>query len=79
MRIREPGIFFDPGSRIGNQDGKIRIRDKHPGTATLHKCMKKLIVILSDNFLSSRISWRTEIFVPLRVKTKGKNRTVSPQ
>jgi hypothetical protein len=29
----DPGIFFDPGSGI--RDGKILIRDKHPGSATL--------------------------------------------
>jgi hypothetical protein len=32
------GIFSDPGSRI--RDGKIRIRDKHPGSATLTKTVK---------------------------------------
>jgi hypothetical protein len=33
FRIRDPGIFLtlNPGSGIG----KIRIRDKHPGSATL--------------------------------------------
>jgi hypothetical protein len=33
IRIRDPGIFLtlDPGSGMG----KIRIRDKHPGSATL--------------------------------------------
>jgi hypothetical protein len=31
IRTRDPGIFFDPGSGI--RDGKIRIRDKHLGSA----------------------------------------------
>ncbi len=37
IRIRDLGSriqnLFDPGS--GNRDGKILIRDKHPGSATL--------------------------------------------
>jgi hypothetical protein len=32
MRFQYPGIYFDHGSGI--QDGKIRIREKHFGSAT---------------------------------------------
>jgi hypothetical protein len=42
MWIRDPESF-DPGSGI--PDGKIRIRDKHPGSATLAKYCSWPIVL----------------------------------
>jgi hypothetical protein len=39
-------LFLDPGSGMGkNQDPESGIRDKHPGSATLHA--KKKIVLIS--------------------------------
>jgi hypothetical protein len=36
-------MFLDPGSEIRDPGWvKIRIRDKHPGSATLHKSRKKI-------------------------------------
>jgi hypothetical protein len=48
MRIRDPGWRqFGSGIRIE----KSRIRDKHPGSATLVKIVRKTLIILIINYL----------------------------
>jgi hypothetical protein len=50
MRIREPEIFLtlDPGSGME----KIRIRDKHPGSATLVLCYRATdrVILVNSEF-----------------------------
>ncbi len=57
MRIRD-GVSSDPGSGMG----KSRIRDKHPGSATLDLCLEiqDVINVADPGCLSSRI----RIFLP---------------
>ncbi len=46
-------LFWDPGSQIRYPGWvKIRIRDKHPGSATLSAC-----VIRINNFMTSLLRW----------------------
>ncbi len=62
MRIRKPGIFFEPGSGI--QDVKIRIRDKHPGYASLIKIYEydQISIKVLRKFDIIFIPWSCKIF-----------------
>ncbi len=47
-------LFLDPGSRMGkNQDPGSRIRDKHPGSATLLLFLESLMELASLELLGA--------------------------
>jgi hypothetical protein len=49
-RIRD---FVNPGSGIQDGKSRIRDRDKHPGSATLHLSKVALVIAERQNFKSN--------------------------